>query len=109
MTRQELERFSEDFASGIAVVELALGRSIWRSCGCLLVGLDEEDLVRGRSEEFNEWGSVREWIFVWSLSGRRNEEIEGDIEGVFKHQDVFSRYMLFMIRGLVFKRVWNLF
>ena len=48
-------------------------------------------------------------IFFWSLSGRRDGEIEGDIEGVFEHDDVFSRYMLFMIRGLVFKRVWILF
>ena len=39
MTRQELERFSEEFASGVAVVDLASGRSIWRSRGCLLVGL----------------------------------------------------------------------
>ena len=39
MTRQELERFSEEFASGVAVVELASGRSIWRSRGCSLVGL----------------------------------------------------------------------
>ena len=44
---------------------------------------DEEDLVRGRSEEFNECGLVREWCFYWSLSGRRNEEIEGDFGGVF--------------------------
>ena len=74
MTRQELERFSEEFASGVAVVELASGRSIWRSRGCSLVGLDEEDLVRGRSEEFNEWGSVRERFFrlefVWQKRWR---------------------------------------
>ena len=69
MTRQELERFSEEFASGVAVVELASGRSIWRSRGGSSVGLDEKDSVWGRSEEFNECGSVREWIFrlvfVW--------------------------------------------
>ena len=53
----------------------------------------------GCSKEFNECGSVREWCFGWSSSGRRNEEIEGDFEGVFEHEGVFSRYMLFMIRG----------
>ena len=61
--------------------------------------IDEEDSVRGRSEEFNECGSVREWFSDWSLSGRRNEEIEGDFEGVFEHKDVSSCYMLFMLRG----------
>ena len=39
-------------------MELAVGRSFWRSCGCLLAGLDERGLVWGCSEEFNEvvWG-----------------------------------------------------
>ena len=60
---------------------------------------DEEDSVWGSSEEFNECGSVREWFFDWSWSGRRNEEIGGDFGGVFEHEDVFSRYMLFMLRG----------
>ena len=76
MTGRELERFSEEFASGVAVVELASGRSIKRSCGCLLVGLDEEDLVWGRIENFNKCSPVREWIFIWSLSGRIDREVE---------------------------------
>ena len=47
-----------------------MGRSIWRSRGCSLAGLDEEGLVWGRSEEFDERGSMREWFVVLSLSGR---------------------------------------
>ena len=36
-----------------------MGRSIWRSRGCSLAGLDEEGLVWGRSEEFDERGLKR--------------------------------------------------
>ena len=53
-----MERFSEVFACGMGAVKLSL--DFWRSCGCLLVGLDEEDLVRGRIENFNKCSPERE-------------------------------------------------
>ena len=51
-----MERFSEDFAYGMGAVKLSL--DFWRLCGCSLVGLDEEDLVRGCIKIFNECGPV---------------------------------------------------
>ena len=51
------------------MVKLSL--DFWRSCGCSLVGLDEEDLVRGCIENFNECSLVREWINIkqWESIG----------------------------------------
>ena len=72
MTRQELERFSEEFACGVAVVELALGRSIWRLCGCSLVGSMRKIrfgvAVRSLMRRFEE-----RVVFWLEASGRRNE------------------------------------
>jgi len=58
MTEREWERFSEELACGIAVMELALGRSIWRLRVCLLVGSMREIRFRVAVRSFNEavWG-----------------------------------------------------
>ena len=45
-------------------------RSIWRSRGCSLAGLDEEGLVWGRIEEFDERVLMGEWFVILSFSGR---------------------------------------
>ena len=76
--------------------EVIVGKDFWRSCGCSLVGRNEEDLVWGCIENFNECSSVREWIFFWSLSGKRDGEIEVDMEGVFEQEDLFlSVYVVY--------------
>ena len=49
-----MKRFSKAFASGVSAVKSAVGKDIWRSCGCLLVGPD------GRNEEFGKCSVVRE-------------------------------------------------
>ena len=54
-----MERFGKDIASGVVAVKSAVGKDIWRSRGCSLVGPDVEDLVRGCNEEFGECSAAR--------------------------------------------------
>ena len=45
MARYGMERYSKDFASGVSAVKSVVGKDIWRSHGCSLIGSDEEDFV----------------------------------------------------------------